>query len=60
MGYKGGPILALHRPFNFTTGVVADYLHCVLLGVTKSMMDCGFRKLTKENLSSLETRFVIR
>ena len=33
MGYKGVPILALHRPFNLTTGVVADYLHCILLGV---------------------------
>lgn len=25
--------------FNLTTGLVADSLHCVLLGVTKSMME---------------------
>ena len=42
MGYKGVPILAIHPPFNIVNGVVTDYLHCVLLGVTKSLIESWF------------------
>ena len=42
MGYKGFPILALHRPFHLVDGVVVDYLHCVLLGVVKMLMEFWF------------------
>ena len=38
MGYKGVPILAIHPPFNLVKGIVADYLHCVLLGVSKMLL----------------------
>ena len=42
MGYRGFPILALHRPFHLVDGVVVDYLHCVLLGVVKMVMELWF------------------
>jgi len=42
LGYKGVPILAIHPPFNIVNGVVTDYLHCVLLGVTKSLIELWF------------------
>ena len=35
MGYKGVPILTIYEPFNLVKVMVTDYLHCVLLGVTK-------------------------
>ena len=38
MGYKGVPILAIHPPFNLVKGIVTDYLHCVLLGVSKMLL----------------------
>ena len=44
LGYKGFPILALHQPFNVVNGMVVDYLHCVLLGVTKMLMEYWFNK----------------
>lgn len=44
LGYKGVPILAIHPPFNVVNGVVTDYLYCVLLGVTKSLIESWFGK----------------
>lgn len=44
LGYKGVPILAIHPPFNVVKGVVTDHLHCVLLGVTKSLIESWFGK----------------
>ena len=44
MGYKGFPIFALHPSFDLVKGVVVDYLHCVLLGVVKMMMEFWFQK----------------
>ena len=41
------PILALHRPFHLVNGVVVDYLHCVLLGVTKMLTEFWFDKAHK-------------
>ena len=37
MGYKGCPVLALHSGFDIN-GMVTDYLHCVLLGVSKTLL----------------------
>ncbi len=39
MGYKGFPVLASHQPFHVVKGVVVDYLHCVLLGVVKTLLN---------------------
>ena len=38
MGYKGSPVLALHPGFDIINGMVTDYLHCVLLGVSKTLL----------------------
>lgn len=38
MGYKGCPVLALHPGFDIVKGMVTDYLHCVLLGVSKTLL----------------------
>ena len=38
MGYKGFPVLAGHQPFHAVKGMVTDYMHCVLLGVTKTLL----------------------
>ena len=38
MGYKGSPVLALHPGFDIVNGMVTDYLHCVLLGVSKTLL----------------------
>lgn len=47
MGFKGVPVLAVHPPFNIVKGVVADYLHCVLIGVAKSTMELWFNKTNR-------------
>lgn len=36
------PITAVHRPFHLVNGVVTDYLHCILLGVTKMLTEFWF------------------
>ena len=33
LGYKGFPVMASHPPFDAVSGMVTDYMHCVLLGV---------------------------
>ena len=38
LGYKGFPVLAGHPPFDVTSGMVTDYMHCVLLGVAKTLL----------------------
>lgn len=38
-GYKGFPILAKHKQFDIVAGVVTDYMHCILLGVTKYFLN---------------------
>lgn len=38
MGYKRFPVLAGHQPFHAVKGMVTDYMHCVLLGVTKTLL----------------------
>ena len=39
LGYKGFPILGWHPNFDVVKGMVMDYLHCVLLGVTKTLLN---------------------
>lgn len=39
LGYKGFPILCWHPNFDVVKGMVTDYLHCVLLGVTKTLLN---------------------
>ena len=36
------PVLCLHPPFHPVAGIVTDYLHCVLLGVTKMLLHYWF------------------
>jgi len=31
-------VLAGHQPFHAVKGMVTDYMHCVLLGVTKTLL----------------------
>ena len=38
MGYKGSPVLALHPGFDIIHGMVTDYFHCVLLGISKTLL----------------------
>ena len=35
----GFPILGWHPNFDVVKGMVTDYLHCVLLGVTKTLLN---------------------
>lgn len=39
LGYKGFPILCWHPNFDVVKGMVTDYLHCVMLGVTKALLN---------------------
>ena len=48
LGYKGFPILALHPPFHLVNGITTDYLHCVLLGVTKMLIEYWFQKNSRK------------
>ena len=41
-GLKGSNGLTTLPGFNLVTGVVPDYMHGVLMGVTKSLMNCWF------------------
>ena len=36
-----------HKPFNIVSGVVIDYMHCVLLGVTKFFLNRWLDKANK-------------
>ena len=36
-GFKGVPVLVGHPAFDIVKRTVIDYLHCVLLGVTKTL-----------------------
>ena len=44
------PVLALCRPFHLVNSVVVDYLHCLLLGVTKMFIEFWFDKAHKGKL----------
>ena len=44
LGYKGFPILALHRPYHVVNGPVADYMHCVIIGVVKQLLNLWFER----------------
>ena len=48
-GYKGVPIFALHPPFHLVSGFATDYLHCILLGVTKMLLEFWFDKDHRSN-----------
>ena len=56
MGYKSVPILTIYRSFNLVKGMVTDYLHCVLLGVTKMLTELWFLKNTEQKSIILEIR----
>ena len=38
LGFKGPSSLSLLESFNITTGMVPDYMHCILLGFTKVLL----------------------
>ena len=47
MGIKGVNVFMALEDFDLTIGIVVDYMHCILLGVTKTMMELWF--LPKNN-----------
>ena len=47
MGIKGVNVSMALEDFDLTIGIVVDYMHCILLGVTKTMMELWF--LPKNN-----------
>ena len=59
MGYKGVPILAIYKPFNLVTGMVVDYMHCILLGVTKRLTESWIQKKNWEGITIFEIRYTI-
>ena len=42
MGVFGVSILCLHKPFDLINGFVIDDLHCLFLGVTKTLLSLWF------------------
>lgn len=47
MGIKVVNVFMALEDFDLTIGIVVDYMHCILLGVTKTMMELWF--LPKNN-----------
>ena len=43
-GMKGAPVLCCHKPFNLVKWIVIDHMHCILLGVTKTLLRLWFNK----------------
>ena len=54
-GYKGFPILALHSPFHPVGGMVTDYMHNVLIGVTKALLGFWFDDANKRVVFNIQT-----
>lgn len=38
LGFKGSSSICLLESFSITSGMVPDYMHCILLGITKSLL----------------------
>ena len=49
LGFKGTSSMCLLDNFCVTTGIVPDYMHCVLLGVTKTLLQKWFSPSQSKN-----------
>ena len=55
-GYKGVPILAACSNFDLVKGMVCDYMHCVMLGVTKMLMELWFQAKHRQRPFSIRNK----
>ena len=58
LGFKGTSSMCLLDNFCVTTGIVPDYMHCVLLGVTKTLLQKWFSPSQSKKTSPRQQKLI--
>ena len=55
-GVKGATVLALHKPYDMSTGIAIDDLHAIFLGVTLALLRYWFDPKHRSSVFSIRSQ----